>query len=140
MALSALAPAVERSRKAVINRSTRAVLKLVPELKPIPGQQASDRLFYGLIGTILSLGLLGLLGINLLLGHDAVRIRELKLEVIAINEEREAALRQVATFATPENLANRANALGMVPSNTPIFLDISQQSEAKELSAKAAKR
>lgn len=140
MALSALAPAVERSRKAVINRGTRAVLKLVPELKPVPGEHASDRLFYGLIGLILSLGLLGLLGINLLLGHDAVRIRELKLEVIAINEDREAALRQVAAISTPENLARRAIALGMIPSDTPVFLDISEQSKILEESAKAGKR
>ena len=126
MALSALAPAVAKSRKAVVDRSARVVLRLVPELKPTPGEQASDRLFYGLIGFILSIGLIGLLGINILLGNDAVRIRELKLEAIAINEEREAALREVAKISTPENLANRALELGMIPSATPRFLDLSQ--------------
>lgn len=131
MALSALAPAVAKSRKAVVDRSTRAVLRLVPDLKPTPGEQASDRLFYGLIGFILSLGLLGLLGINILLGNDAVKIRELKLEAIAINEEREAALREVARISTPENLAARATALGMVPSTTPRFLDLTETVETK---------
>lgn len=131
MALSALAPAVAKSRKAVVDRSTRAVLRLVPDLKPTPGEQASDRLFYGLIGLILSLGLLGLLGINILLGNDAVRIRELKLEAIAINEEREAALREVARISTPENLATRATTLGMVPSTTPRFLDLTETVEVK---------
>lgn len=125
MALFALAPVVEKSRKAVVDRSTRAVLRLVPELRPVPGEQASDRLFLGLIGFILSLGLLGLLGINILLGNDAVRIRELKLEAISINEEREAALREVARISTPERLAQQARTLGMVPSSTPRFLDIS---------------
>ena len=131
MALSALAPAVAKSRKAVVDRSTRAVLRLVPDLKPTPGEQASDRLFYGLIGLILSLGLLGLLGINILLGNDAVRIRELKLEAIAIKEEREAALREVARISTPENLAARATTLGMVPSTTPRFLDLTETVEVK---------
>ena len=131
MALSALAPAVAKSRKAVVDRSTRAVLRLVPDLKPTPGEQASDRLFYGLIGLILSLGLLGLLGINILLGNDAVRIRELKLEAIAINEEREAALREVARISTPENLAARATTLGMVPRTTPRFLDLTETVEVK---------
>ena len=131
MALSALAPAVAKSRKAVVDRSARAVLRLVPDLKPTPGEQASDRLFYGLIGFILSLGLLGLLGINILLGNDAVRIKELKLEAIAINEEREAALREVARISTPENLAARATTLGMVPSNTPRVLDLTETVEAK---------
>ena len=131
MALPALAPVIEKSRKAVLDRSARAVLRIVPELRPTPGEQASDRLFFGLIGFILSLGLLGLLGINILLGNDAVRIRELKLEAIAINEEREAALREVAQISTPENLAARAVALGMVPSTTPRFLDISQSSDTQ---------
>jgi hypothetical protein len=125
MALSALAPAVAKSRKAVANRSARAVLRLVPELRPVPGEQASDRLFYGLIGSILALGLLGLLGINILLGNDAVRIKELKLEAISINEAREEALREVARISTPENLAIKAVSLGMVPSSTPRFLDLS---------------
>ena len=131
MALSALAPAVAKSRKAVVDRSAKAVLRLVPELKPTPGEQASDRLFYGLIGVILSLGLLGLLGINILLGNDAVKIRELKLEAIAINEQREAALREVARISTPDNLAARATSLGMIPSTTPRFIDISEPVEVK---------
>ncbi len=131
MALSALAPAVAKSRKAVAARSTRAVLRLVPELRPVPGEQASDRLFYGLIGFILALGLLGLLGINILLGNDAVRIKELKLEAISINEAREEALREVALISTPENLAERATNLGMVPSSTPRFLDLSIPPEVK---------
>ena len=131
MALSALAPAFERSRKAVAKKSSQVVLKLVPELRPVPGQQASDRVFYGVVAGILVAGLLGLLSINILLGNDAVRIRELKLEAIAINEEREAALREVAQLSTSEALANRAISLGMVPSGTPTFLDLSQPTEAE---------
>ncbi|NDE71248.1 MAG: hypothetical protein EB054_00755, partial [Actinobacteria bacterium] len=105
MALSALAPAIERSRKVVINRSAQAVLRLVPDLKPVAGEQATDRVFYGVIGAILTLGLLGLLGINILLGNDAVRIRELKLESISLNEEREAALRELDRVSSPYVLA-----------------------------------
>lgn len=132
MALSALAPAVTKSRKIVVGRSTRAFLRLVPELRPVAGEQASDRLFYGLIGFILALGLLGLLGINILLGNDAVRIKELKLEAISINEAREEALRQVAIISTPDKLAERAINLGMVPSSTPRFLDLSQLPVTKD--------
>ena len=131
MALSALAPAFERSRKAVAKKSSQVVLKLVPELRPVPGQQATDRVFYGVVTGILVAGLLGLLSINILLGNDAVRIRELKLEAIAINEEREAALREVAQLSTSEALANRAISLGMVPSGTPTFLDLSQRTEVE---------
>jgi hypothetical protein len=141
MALSALAPAFERSRKTVVRKSTQAVLRLVPDLRPVPGEQASDRTFYGVIAAILIAGLLGLLGINILLGNDAVRIRELKLEAIAINEEREAALREVATLSTSETLAERAISLGMVPSGTPQFVDISiSDKEANTEAKKEAKK
>ena len=34
MALSALAPAIERSRKTVVKKSSQVVLRLVPELRP----------------------------------------------------------------------------------------------------------
>ena len=132
MALSALAPAIERSRKTVARKSSQVVLRLVPELRPVPGQQASDRVFYGLIAAILAAGLLGLLGINILLGNDAVRIRELKLEAIAINEQREEALREVAVLSTSESLAEKAVKLGMVPSGTPYFLDISTPTETAQ--------
>ena len=129
MALSALVPAFERSRKTVVKKSTQAVLRLVPELRPVPGEQANDRVFYGIISAVLVAGLLGLLGINILLGNDAVRIRELKLEAIAINEEREAALREVAALSTSEALAEKAIKLGMVPIGSPKFLDISIPSD-----------
>jgi len=89
------------------------------------GEQASSRVFYSLIGAILILGLLGLLGINILLSKDAVLIRELKLESIAISEEREAALREVSLLATPERLAARALELGMVASGAPRFIELS---------------
>ncbi len=129
MALSALAPAIERSRRTVVKKSSQVVLKLVPELRPVPGQQATDRVFYGVISAVLIAGLLGLLGINILLGNDAVRIRELKLEAISINEQREEALREVAALSTSEALAEKAIKLGMVPSGTPRFLDLSIPSE-----------
>lgn len=87
-------------------------------------QQVSSRVFYTLIGTILIFGLLGLLGINILLSKDAVLIRELKLESIAINEEREAALREVSQLSTPERLAARAVELGMVTSGAPRFIEL----------------
>jgi hypothetical protein len=113
MALPIFAP-VERSRKIFAAKSTKAILKLVPELRPVDGEKASDRIFFGLIGVILIVGLLGLLGINILLGNDAVRIRDLKLEAIQLTEEREAALREIAQLSDPANLAIQATSFGMV--------------------------
>ena len=52
MALAIFEP-VERSRKLVAAKSTKAILRLVPELRPVEGEKASDRIFFGLIGSIL---------------------------------------------------------------------------------------
>lgn len=121
MALPLSTP-ITRSRVTFVEKSSRAILKLVPELRPVAGQRASDRIFYGVIGAILVVGLLGLLGINILLGSDAVRIKNLKLEVIQLAEEREAALREISRISDPENLARRASALGMVENNNIKFI------------------
>ena len=121
MALAIFEP-VERSRKLVAAKSTKAILRLVPELRPVEGEKASDRIFFGLIGSILIVGLLGLLGINILLGNDAVRIRDLKLEAIQLTEEREAALREIAQLSDPANLANQATSFGMVENDRIRFI------------------
>jgi hypothetical protein len=121
MALPIFAP-VERSRKIFAAKSTKAILRLVPELRPVDGEKASDRIFFGLIGVILIVGLLGLLGINILLGNDAVRIRDLKLEAIQLTEEREAALREIAQLSDPANLAIQATSFGMVENSRIRFI------------------
>ena len=45
MATSFFAPAIARSREAVITRSTQAVLQLVPELKKEEGEEIQTRAF-----------------------------------------------------------------------------------------------
>lgn len=124
MALTALAPAFERTRKNIATKSSRAVLRLVPDLKPVAGQQASTGIFVGLISAILVMSLLALLAINIALGNDAVHIRTLKLESIQINEDRESALRELDSISSPEALAASATALGMVPGSTPTYIEL----------------
>jgi hypothetical protein len=57
-----------------------------------------------------------------LLGSDAVKIKNLKLEAVALAEEREAALREIARISDPENLARKAIALGMVENKKTKFI------------------
>jgi hypothetical protein len=125
MAISDLVPAFERSRKGALEKSSRVALQLIPGLKDQVFERASNRVFYGVLGAMLGISLVALLGINIALSNDAVQIRELKLEVIAISEAREEALREVTKLSTPENLAQRAKSLGMVPGREPIFIDLS---------------
>ncbi len=130
MALS-LNTSGSRPKVNLVEKSSRAILKLVPELRPVAGQRASDRIFYGLIGAILIVGLLGLLGINILLGSDAVKIKNLKLEAIQLAEDREAALREIARISDPENLARRASSLGMIENNQIKFILLQPEAVTK---------
>ena len=130
MALS-LNTSVSRPKVNLVEKSSRAILKLVPELRPVAGQRASDRIFYGLIGAILIVGLLGLLGINILLGSDAVKIKNLKLEAIQLAEDREAALREIARISDPENLARGASSLGMIENNKIKFILLQPEAATK---------
>jgi cell division protein FtsL len=125
MAIFDFAPAIERSRRAVSETTTKAVLRLVPELES--GKKAGDKAFVTAIGSIFIIGLLSLLIINTALAQDAFKLQELKQQATVLKDQREAILRQVAEKSSPENLADGAAKLGMVPSNNPRFLDLSDR-------------
>lgn len=123
MAIFDLAPAIERSRKAVSETTAKAVLRLVPEMES--GKQASDKGFVIAISSIFITGLLALLIINTALAQDAFKLQELKQQATVLADQREAILRVVAEKSSPENLAASAAKLGMVASTNPRFLDLS---------------
>ena len=123
MALSDFAPAIERSRRAVSETTTKAVLRLVPEIES--GRKAGDKAFITAISSIFIMGLLSLLIINTALTQDAFKLQQLKQQATVLTDQREAILRLVAEKSSPENLAESAAKLGMIPSNNPRFLDLS---------------
>jgi len=47
------------------------------------------------------------------------------LEAKQVADQRDAITRSIDLYAAPENLAAEAEALGMRPSETPVFLDLS---------------
>lgn len=120
MSISAL---TQHTREKVINQSSRAFLKLVPETSE--GVQATQRFFAIFVSTIAGLGCLALLGINTLLAQDAFLISELKSDAKMIADQREAISRKMELYSSPQALSNRAVLLGMSPSENPTFLDIS---------------
>ncbi len=126
MAIFDFAPAIERSRRAVSQTTTKAVLRLVPELES--GKKAGDKAFITSISSIFIIGLLALLIINTALAQDAFKLQQLKQQATVLADQREAILRQVAEKSSPENLAESATKLGMVASTNPRFLDLSVKS------------
>ena len=123
MAIFELAPAIEISRKIVLEKTNKVVLHLVPEIKS--GEVAAQRTFAIFIATIFTAGLLTLLVVNTALAKDAFLLKQLKQEAQSLTDQREAILRQVAQRSSPEKLAEQASKLGMIASTNPKFLDMS---------------
>lgn len=122
MAIPVLAPAITRSRQIVAERSSRAVLRLVPDLGT--GERADRKTFVIFLSAIGVLGLLMLLVINTLLAQDAFELHRLQAQATTLSDQREAVMRQIDLASSPEVLAARATAEGMVPSQSPRFLSL----------------
>ena len=124
MALTA--SAVSLSREKLAKKSTKAALKLVPDISP--DAQADRKFFAIFVSTVGAIGLLVLLTINTLLAQDAFELTHLKLEVKMVSDQREAIARQIDAQSSPEALARSAAALGMKPSESPVFLNLDAES------------
>jgi hypothetical protein len=103
-------------------------LKLVPSVSE--GTQATHRFFATFLSAVAGIGLLILLAVNILLAQDAFTLSELKAEAKVVADQREAINRQIASASSPEALAAKAQALGMRPSNSPVFLNLDEIAQA----------
>lgn len=122
-ARSTLPPAsVAPSRKKIVQQGASAVLALVPDIRP--GVKADQTYFARLVFAVGAFGLLALLGINTLLSQDAFELHRLSVESTKLIDQKEALMRQIAVVSSPEKIAERAVALGMVESKTPRFLTL----------------
>jgi len=122
MAMTALAPAITRSKEIFAEKTSQVALKLVPDLSD--GKQADRKFFAIFVSVVGGIGLMLLLLINTLLAQDAFELTNLKLEAKLVSDEREAIARQIDKISSPEALANSATALGMKASENPTFLSL----------------
>ena len=123
MAIPVLAPTIERSKKLNPTRSnSRTFLNLVPDIKA--GETVDRKFFVIFLSIVSGVGLIALLTINTLLAQDAFELRKLQNQVINLNDQRDALLKQISTASSPEVLARRATAAGMVASQSPRFLSL----------------
>lgn len=122
MAMTALAPAITRSKEIFAEKTSQVALKLVPDLSD--GKQADRKFFATFVSVVGGVGLMLLLLINTLLAQDAFELTSLKLEAKLVSDQREAVARQIDKLSSPEALAKSATALGMKPSENPTFLSL----------------
>ena len=81
--------------------------------------------FVGVVLTILSIGLVGLIVMSTVLQAQSFEIAQLNQEVDALETRQQALAREVDQLQSPSNLAYRAVLLGMVPNANPVFLRLS---------------
>lgn len=135
MALRNLTPRVDLSPRKLTQQSTKALLKIVPDLS-VDSAPGTSKAFVGFIMGIFGIGFAALLTINTLLTQDAIKIQSLKIESLAINENREAIIKEVEKLASPEELAAAAIALRMRPAQSPQFLNLGVSNKPAELAIK----
>lgn len=117
-----------RERKAVTERTAEIILGLFPDVNS--GARATHKYFAKFLTIVSLVGFLALLGINTLLAQDAFTLSNLKLEAKQVADQRDAITRSIDSYAAPENLAALATELGMRPSETPVFLDLTPTTES----------
>jgi hypothetical protein len=124
MAITALAPAISRSKQKVIERSSEVALRLVPKIDM--DKRADQKVFIIFLTGIGALGLVSLLFVNTLLAQDAFKLSKLQLEARLLTDQREAYIRQLDRISSPMSLAAAATEMGMKPSSNPVFLNLDE--------------
>ena len=124
MAITALAPAISRSKKKVIERSSEVALRLVPKIDI--DKRADQKVFILFLTGIGALGLVALLFINTLLAQDAFKLSKLQLEARLLTDQREAYIRQLDRISSPMALAAAATEMCMKSSTNPVFLNLDE--------------
>jgi len=114
-------------KRQVVETTAKVIQGAFPQVSV--AQQASRRYFAIFVTSISVAGFLGLLGINTLLAQDAFTLSNLKIEAKMVADQRDAITRSIDSHSAPEALAKAATALGMKPSETPIFLNITSNQE-----------
>ncbi len=110
-------------KRQVVDRTAKVIHATFPQVSV--AQHASRKYFATFASTVGALGFLALLGINTLLAQDAFTLSNLKLEAKMVADQRDAVTRKIDSYSSPESLARAAVALGMKPSESPIFLNLS---------------
>lgn len=120
--------AIKAPRQKLTEKSVEVFLKLVPSVSE--GAQATHRFFATFLSVVAGIGLLILLAVNILLAQDAFTLSALKAEAKVVADQREAINRQIEASSSPEALAAKARALGMRPSESPVFLNLDEVAQA----------
>jgi hypothetical protein len=114
-------------KRHVVERTAQVIHATFPQVSV--AEQASRKYFAIFVSSVSIAGFMALLGVNTLLAQDAFTLSNLKIEAKMVADQRDAVTRKIDSYSAPEALAQAATALGMKPSETPIFLNLDVSSE-----------
>ncbi|MBI1351870.1 MAG: hypothetical protein GC156_12210 [Actinomycetales bacterium] len=103
------------------HKSARPHLRMVAPLRP---ERASRGVFALLVTGLLGIGMVLILVINTSLAQGAFTVSELQGQQAELAQREQALGEQLAAAAAPDRLEAQARALGMVPSENPVFLNV----------------
>ncbi len=108
----------------------RAAARPRSRLTVVPPRATTARSgpFVLLIATILVVGLIGLLMLNLSMQKASFRLASLQDRAEALQTREQSLDLKVDRLASSDRLVDEANRLGMVPNPNPVFLDLSNGS------------
>jgi hypothetical protein len=120
---SRVSPASKATRPAGQPRPkpTRPRLSLVPQVS----SAAPRAPFVVLVASLLVAGLGGLLFLHTALAEDSFRLHDLQVRSALLGNEEQALEQTLAMEASPRRLSDRAQLLGMVRSENPAFIRLS---------------
>jgi hypothetical protein len=97
-----------------------------PALRPVAAPVASRSLvpFVSLCIAIIVGSLVGVLLLNTQMAQGAYDTRDLKIQIASLSEQRGELVAQLDSNAAPQNLADRAAALGMHPAGKVGFISL----------------
>jgi hypothetical protein len=102
-------------------RSGRPNLRMVSPLRP---ERASRGVFALVVVGMLIIGMIVILVINTSLAQGAFTVSELQGRQAELTAQEQALSQAVAAAAAPDALERAARAMGMVPSQNPVFLKL----------------
>lgn len=89
-----------------------------------PRPQTPRAPFVAVVVSLLVAGLLGLLGLNTVLAQDAFTLHTLRQEGRALADQEQSLSREVEALRSPQSIAERAEAMDMVPGGSLAFLSL----------------
>jgi hypothetical protein len=116
-------------KRQVVDRTAQVIYATFPKMSV--AQEASRKYFAIFASSVTVLGLLALLGVHTLLAQDAFTLSNLKIEAKMVADQREALNRLIDSHSAPDALARAATKLGMTPSESAVFLNLTPEELAR---------